>query len=132
MKYLIDTDWVIDHLTERPASVQAMNVFLKEGVGISLITYGEVYEGILFGRNPEAAEAAFDKFLSWVNVVSLDRESMQIYARIRGDLRRRGRSLSDSDLLIAATAIQHDVALITRNLRHFERIDGLRIYRESK
>ena len=34
----------------------------------------------------------------------------------------------DFDLLIGATAIEHDLTLVTRNLSHFERIEGLKIY----
>jgi predicted nucleic acid-binding protein len=50
------------------------------------------------------------------------------YARIKRELDQRGIPLPDFDLLIAATAIATDRALITRNRRHFDRIPGLRIY----
>ncbi len=128
MKYLIDTDYVIDHLTGRPTALPKLSLMIKDGVGISLITYGEVYEGILFGRTPRRAEDAFNLFLEWVNVVPLDQEMMKVYAKINGELRRQGRSLSKSDILIAATAICLDLTLLTRNFRHFDRIDGLRLY----
>jgi len=105
LRYLIDTDCVIDHLTGRPTTLPKLSLLLEEGAGISLITYGEVYEGILFGRTPQLAGESFNVFLEWVNFVPLDQEIIKVYARIRGDLRSRGLSLSDSDLLIASTAI---------------------------
>jgi tRNA(fMet)-specific endonuclease VapC len=40
----------------------------------------------------------------------------------------RGRLISDMDLLIAATAMHHNLTLVTRNHRHFERVPNLRLY----
>jgi predicted nucleic acid-binding protein len=62
-------------------------------------------------------------------MVPLTDPVMETFARIRADLRRGGRLISDLDLLIAATAIHHDLTLITRNVRHFERIPALSISR---
>ena len=53
---------------------------------------------------------------------------MEIFARTRGELRRDGRLIPDLDLLIAATAIHHDLTLVTRNVRHIGRISALQIY----
>ncbi|MEA2511263.1 MAG: hypothetical protein QOJ59_750, partial [Thermomicrobiales bacterium] len=49
-------------------------------------------------------------------------------ARIRSFLRSQGRLIPDIDLQIAATAVSLDLTLVTRNLRHFSRIPGLKIY----
>ena len=50
------------------------------------------------------------------------------FARMRSELRRQGNLIPDFDLLIAATALEHDLILMTRNTRHFARIAGLRLY----
>jgi len=52
------------------------------------------------------------------------------FARIRGELRKAGRAIGDFDILIAASAIRHDLVLITRNIRHYERIPELKIYQD--
>ncbi len=36
--------------------------------------------------------------------------------------------IPDADLFIAATALHHDLTLVTRNLKHFERVPGIRLY----
>ena len=46
---------------------------------------------------------------------------------IGAELRRTGREAGDLDPLLAATAMVHDLVLVTRNMRHFEPIEGLRI-----
>jgi predicted nucleic acid-binding protein len=56
---------------------------------------------------------------------------MEHFAETRALLRRRGELIADFDLLIAATALHHDLTLLTFNLRHFERIPELRLYQPS-
>jgi tRNA(fMet)-specific endonuclease VapC len=53
---------------------------------------------------------------------------MRRFARIRGDLRARGLTIGDNDVMIAATALQHDLTLVSRNRTHFARISDLNLY----
>ena len=53
---------------------------------------------------------------------------MRRFALIRGDLRYRGELIGDPDILIAATALHHNLTLVTGNVRHFQRIAGLALY----
>jgi tRNA(fMet)-specific endonuclease VapC len=127
MSYLVDTDWVADWLDGRDDAVRTLTPLLADGIAISLITYGEIYEGIYYGRAPIAAERMFRRFLDQVTVLPPNRSIMRRFALIRGDLRRRGLIIGDPDILIAATALHHDLTLVTRNRAHFERIPDLRL-----
>ncbi|MBK7977434.1 MAG: type II toxin-antitoxin system VapC family toxin [Deltaproteobacteria bacterium] len=49
------------------------------------------------------------------------------YGAIRSDLARVGRTVADLDLLIAATALTHGLAVVTRNVRHFGRIPKIEL-----
>ena len=60
-----------------------------DGLAISLITYGEIYEGILFGRRWEQAEIGFSIFLRSAKILGLDEEIMRRFAGLRGGLRRQ-------------------------------------------
>ncbi len=53
---------------------------------------------------------------------------MERFGVIRGELQRRGEAIGDPDLLIAATALDHDLTLLTRNRKHFTRIPNLKLY----
>ena len=57
----------------------------------------------------------------------IDRETGRLFGRERRRLDEIGQPLGPLDLMIAATALRHDLTLLTNNRRHFERIDGLRI-----
>jgi tRNA(fMet)-specific endonuclease VapC len=131
MSYLIDTDVVANWLKGRQEEVTLLSSFGAEDLAISLITYGEIYDGIYYGRNPEANERIFQQFLRWVEVLPLNRSIMKQFARIRGHLRRSGPLIGDPDLLIAATALYHDLTVVTHNTRHFSRVPDLKLYSGS-
>ena len=128
MTYLVDTDRVADWLVGRPDAIELLTRISPDGLAISLITFGEIYEGVFFGRDPTAAEAIFRRFLRDVDVLPLNRTIMRRFARVRGELRRRGQNIGDTDTLIAATALHHMLILVTRNLKDFQRVPGLNVY----
>ena len=49
------------------------------------------------------------------------------YGALRATLAAAGRPIGPNDLLIAATALAHDLTLVTHNLREFSRVAGLKI-----
>jgi predicted nucleic acid-binding protein len=124
---LLDTDIVAGWLNGRRATVELVTG-LGRDLAISMMTYGEIYEGILHGRDPSRAERAFRLFLRSVDVLPLGRLVMREFGRIRGELRAAGLLIGDPDTLIAATATHHGRTLVTGNRRHFERVKGLALY----
>ncbi len=56
---------------------------------------------------------------------------MRRFARLRGHLRQAGQLIGDPDILIAATALQHELILLTHNRKHFARIPGLNLYQDT-
>jgi tRNA(fMet)-specific endonuclease VapC len=131
MSYLVDSDRVADWLRGRTDAVQLLSRLARDGLAISIITYGEIYDGIYHGPTAVRHEQGFHHFLRVARVLPLSRRIMRRFAHIRGDLRQRGQEIGDPDILIAATALQHDLAVVTRNRRHFERIPGLALHPET-
>jgi predicted nucleic acid-binding protein len=95
---------------------------------VSIITYGEIYEGIFYGTDPQKYERGFTQFLREVDVLRLNRAIMKQFARIRGHLRQTGNMVGLADLLIGTTALYHDLTVVTRNLKDFQRIPDLKLY----
>jgi len=127
MSCLVDTDWIIDGLRGRPEALAVLEERRDEGLGVSIITLGEVYEGAHNNPQPDVHVASFQEFLALFTVLPLTDETMQHFARLHVLLRRRGNLIPDLDLLIAATAIEHELVLLTRNRRHVERIPDLQL-----
>lgn len=61
-------------------------------------------------------------------MLSLTRAIARRYAVVRGTLQRQGQLVDQPDLFIAATALEHNLTMVTRNLRDFERIPHLALY----
>ncbi len=82
---------------------------------------------VFSATDPERSEWALSKFLDRIDVVAVDEPVCRIFARERGQLRAAGTPVGDFDLLIGATALRHNLTLLTNNRRHFERVQGLTI-----
>lgn len=128
MSYLVDTDWVAAYLKGRADQQALLARLSQDGLAISLLTYGEIYEGIYYGIDARKHENGFREFLRGARVLPLNKTVMQRFARLRGELRSKGQLISDMDLLIAATAITFNLTLVTGNLKHFQRVAGLSLY----
>ena len=91
------------------------------------MTLGELYEGAYGRPDPEEHIASVEQFLRLFTILPLSDTTMQHFGRLRALLRQQGNLIPDFDLLIAATALEHDSVLVTRNRRHFERIPEIQL-----
>ena len=98
-----------------------------EGIAIRFVSAAELYDGVINGRNPERDEVALRIFLSGFEIIDPDLETCRIFAQEKGRLRAAGTPIADFDLLIGATALRHDLTLLSNNRRHFGRMPGLRV-----
>jgi predicted nucleic acid-binding protein len=128
MNYLVDTDWLIDVFVGVPRAVRTLQACQLEGVGVSIVSHAEIFEGAYGFPDTEDRLTLYRTFLQQFETLALSGPIGEIFGRIRAELRRAGQLIPDLDLLIAATAIERDLVLLTRNLRHFARIPDLRLY----
>jgi len=125
--FLIDTDWVIDHFNGIATVTRRLQALRAQGLALSIISVAELWEGVHFSKDPARSEAMLTEFLSGVVILGIDEEICRSFGQLRGSLRSAGKLVGDFDLLVAASALRHDLTLLTNNRRHFERIEGLRI-----
>lgn len=82
------------------------------------------------GNAPSRAAISIisNKFLlPAVNIVGFDAKAAYVCGGLRAKLERAGTPLALADLEVAAIALANDLMLVSGNLRHFARIDGLRV-----
>lgn len=127
ISFLVDTDWVIDHFNGVKAVTGRLQELLEQGLALSIVSVAELWEGVHFSKDPARSEAMLAEFVSGTVVLGIDDEICKRFGQLRGSLRGVGRLLGDFDLLIAASALRHDLTLLTNNRKHFERVEGLRI-----
>ena len=122
--YLIDSDILINFLKAKSNAVEILGKLKPEERGTSIICVGEILEGLT-----EKQKKYFAKLVNLTTVYNIDLKVIVKFAEIRGKLRKNGNLIDNFDLLIAATCLVNNLTLITNNLKHFERIEGLKILR---
>ena len=128
MTYLIDSDWVADFLKGRTDARALLRELAPSGLAVSVVTYAEILEGINYGGDPERHRQSFQQFLRFVDIVGLEVVEFERFASVRGQVRRTGQIIGDLDILIGVTAVEHGLTLVTRNIRHFNRIPSLVVH----
>lgn len=130
MAYLFDTDAISEALKPRPLEIFArwLEQLPRLEQYTSAVVIGELYKGAF--RSPDADRHVHNiesRILPAITVLPFDVAAARTYGEIEAALASSNRLLADADLQIAATAIQHDLELVTGNIKQFERVPGLRI-----
>lgn len=127
MKYLLDTDWIIDHLSGRENVTAKLKEFAKDGIATSIISIAELYEEVYGSSDYEKSLKALEDFIEGISIINLDFEICNIFGRERNRLRKMGKIIGDFDLLIGSICLRHKLILLTNNKDHFDRIDNIEI-----
>lgn len=128
MAFLIDADWVINALAARRGAIAAIRALASQGISISRVTVGEIYEGAFGLPDPHLQLTRLRHFLGAFDVLDLNDDIMERFASTRAFLRRKGRMIPDFDIVLAATALHYDLTVLTYDVAHFQRIPGLKVY----
>lgn len=125
---LIDTDILSLFLRGHPLVEErlARRLTAHPGLHISILTEYEILSG-LEQRNARRQKERFLELVQNLVVCPLTSKSIRKSASLYADLRRRGQTLDDMDLLIAGTALERELVMVTHNRRHFGRIAGLEV-----
>jgi predicted nucleic acid-binding protein len=119
--YTLDTNAIIYYMSEEPTVVQVLEDIFAQDAPLYVSTVTELERFSLSTLTPED-EARIEEVLSaTVRIIPL----ISSIARIAGELRRLYPRLRTADSAIAATALFTNSTLITRNVRDFQRIEGL-------
>ena len=127
MKAIIDTNVLSE--ARRPGGHPGVKRYLmqadEDDLFISVITLGELSHGIA-KLEPSARQAELERWLAATErlfdsrLLPITRDVAVRWGRLTVQCARRGYAIGQSDALIAATAVEHDLAVLTRNVRHFE------------
>ncbi len=96
-------------------------------IAVPMTVFGELLVGAEKSSQPERILGEIKALLERHELIAVTEEVARAYARIRADLEKRGVTIGENDLWIAATALMHDATLVTNNTAEFSRVSGLKI-----
>lgn len=131
MGLLIDTSIIIQIERSGTDPTQSLTDQGNQSPFLSAISASELLHGLHRapeGRRRERRRQFIDAVFEALPILDFDLESARVHARIWADLQSRGMIIGSHDLLIAATALRHQHALLTANEREFRRVEGLQVH----
>ncbi len=126
--FLCDTN-IISELARPHPNADVINwISNLETIFISVVTLEEIQFGIA-SRPNDRIRTWFNQFLQTDCIVLPVTDSIALRSgQLRGRFRQIGQQRSQADILIASTAIHHELAIATRNMKDFENCDGLVLF----
>jgi tRNA(fMet)-specific endonuclease VapC len=126
MRYLLDTCVISDFIKGEAGTKARLKQTPPVDIAVSAITVMELRYGLaLDPQRAQKIEATIASFLSSVTTLPFNTVEAEQAAQIRATLKSQGRPIGAYDVLIAATALQHNLLMVTANQREFDRVPGL-------
>jgi len=67
-----------------------------------------------------------------LEIIPISQELVEIFGLLKSKLEKKRKPIDDFDLILASTALSHNMVLVTNNEKHFKRINGLKLENWSK
>jgi predicted nucleic acid-binding protein len=122
---ILETTFLVDLERELSASGDGpahrfLGAHSSEGMHITFTIAGELAAG-------GGGRDRWERFIAPFPVLEATREVCWRYGELHRYLRTNGLLIGTNDLWIAATALAHDLPVVTRNVREFKRVPGLAV-----
>jgi len=125
--YALDTNTLLDYFKGKGNVARNLLAAPPGEVALPAVVAYEVWVGVLGSQNAKRRQVQYEQFLGAVHVLPFDSAVARRAAEVRRALERRGEGIGPLDTLIAATALAANATLVTRNVREFRRVPGLKL-----
>jgi tRNA(fMet)-specific endonuclease VapC len=126
--YMLDTDTVSDLVRGKSPALDArVREAAPAQLCISAVTRGELLYGLRGKDGAHRLEKVIEQFLARVHCLPWGEDAATRFATVAADLHRSGMPIGTMDAMIAGHALAEQAVLVTNNIRHFERVAGLRV-----
>ena len=127
MKYALDTNIITYYLKGNAKILDKVDYEAKnDNIVIPPFAYFEVKKWLL-AINSKNKLQAFERLFEEYGIDGVDKELFNLALSFYIKLRKAGIAVDDGDLLIAAYCIQNNFILVSNNVKHFEKIEGIQI-----
>lgn len=126
---ILDTDILIPYLRNDSKIKTKITELLEKGTILETtsINVAELYLGAYLSNKVKDNLYAVDQLISKLKILYFEGIHGKIYGKMRAELQKKGDLINELDIFIASIALDYDSKLITRNIKHFEKINGLKV-----
>lgn len=129
---ILDTTFLIDVLSGNVENNDQAQAILTEAdttgkAKVSSITVMELAEGIYLSDTTEREQKRVTELLDGLHEIPFNREMGMLAGELSAILISNGERIEDPDIMIGATALVSDEPIVTRNVDHFQRLEGVEI-----
>lgn len=126
MKYLLDTCVISDFVKGDTNTLTMLKRVSPHDIAISSVTVMEIQYGLVLNPNrAKIIEPIIRDLLKSITILEFDSNDAMKTASIRACLKQRGQPIGSYDILLAGTALSHNLTFVTSNTNEFNRVDGL-------
>ncbi len=126
---ILDTSFLIDLMEGLPEAVSKMQELQenRESLFISSPTIFELWTGVAQSNQSEKEKEKVKKIVDSQHILGLTKSSAEEAGLINGILWKEGKPIDPEDCMVAGIARDYNQTILTKNLKHFERIKGIRL-----
>ena len=130
-QYLLDTNILIDFIKEVPSVVEHILQVGTHQCCMSVISLHELYIGAYLAGEKKTEYYVreierINTLLDYFTVLNLETKGEE-YARIKYELRKKGKPVDEFDMVIAGHAVNTGLTIVTDNIKHFENMPDVRV-----
>ena len=128
MSYAIDSSTILLLLKNNESVCAKRDQVIKTGARLSIppVVDYEIRRGFLYKPYPKK-EKIYTSLVDHYGVGEMSTQSWRLAARIYAELRNKGFTVGDADILIASFCIVNELTLVSTNTNHFEKINDLKL-----
>ncbi len=125
----LETDFIIAVMRKDKNAMQKLEEMVERGERLATtpINASELFKGVYRSENINQNLKKVRGILSRMDLLSFNLVACDIYGRTYSQLEIKGDSIGEFDTLIASIALAHTERVITRNTKHFNRVEGLEV-----
>jgi tRNA(fMet)-specific endonuclease VapC len=125
-KYLLDTNICIYFIKGQYELNKKIEAIGEGNCFISEMTVAELKYGVENSKTIETMRIIVEAFITKFPIIPIY-NSLDIYAKEKAKLKKKGQMIDDFDILIGATAVANNMVMVTNNVSHLNRIDNIEI-----
>lgn len=120
MNPLIDTNIISELVRPKPNPKVTNWAGQQTGFFLSVVSLEEIHYGLSWKPNENVSAWMINFLAKYCQVLPITDSIAQQAGDLRGNLQQQGKTRTQADILIAATALEHQITLVTRNEKDFE------------